>query len=161
MNKLLPNSQTAYRKIKKPMRNTIPNRIPNDLTGGLPNDYRVDNGHSSEAAYRDTYRGIDEEVYRKVPRQRLLPSLPRFTETLALLESASARRHASGEKDQEEKDHRKRSREKKKLTRRSPILIPKHISEKHLQVNAECEWLPKCLIPHEDYWDCMKHVEAL
>jgi len=79
----------AYRRIKKLWPNGIPNEMPNHLTGGLPNYYREANRYSTEAAYR-------------VDRQSL-PSRPRFTETPALLESASARRLSSGEKDQGEK----------------------------------------------------------
>jgi hypothetical protein len=91
--------------------NGIPNGIPNHLTGGLPNDYQEANGYSTEAAYRDTHREVDREVYHEVDRQSL-PCRPRFTETPALLESAFARRLSSGEKDQGEKitgnDHRTR-----------------------------------------------------
>jgi len=104
--------------IKKLWPNGIPNGIPNHLTGGLPNDYREANGYSTEAAYRDGRREVDQEVYHKVDRQSL-PSQPRFTETPALPESASARRLSLGEKDQGEKmtakDHRKRSWEKREV----------------------------------------------
>jgi len=71
------------------------NGIPNHLTGGLPNDYREVNGYSTEAAYQDGRREVDQEVYHEVDRQSL-PSRPRFTETPALLESVSARRLSSG-----------------------------------------------------------------
>jgi hypothetical protein len=98
--------------------NGIPNGIPNHLTGGLPNDYQEANGYSTEAAYRYGRREIDQEVYHEVDQQSL-PSRPRFTEILALLESASARRLSLGEKDQGEKmtakDHRKRSWEKREV----------------------------------------------
>jgi len=109
----------AYRRIKKLWPNGIPNGIPSHLTGGLPNDYPESNRYSTEAAYRDGRREVDEEVYHEVDRQSL-PSRPRFTETPALLQSASARRLSSGEKDQVRrsqekitgKDHGKRSQEK-------------------------------------------------
>jgi len=39
--------------------------------------------------------------------------------------------------------------------------VPNYITEKHLQVNANCQWLPIFLIPHEDYRYCMKYAEAL
>ena len=137
----------AYQRIKK----LWPNGMPNHLTGGLLNHYREANRHSTEAAYRE----VDREVYRKV-NQQSLPSRPRFTETPALLQSASARSLSSGEKDQGEKitgkDHRKRSREK---------IWENEYIRKHLQVNANCRWLPICLMPHEDYRYCMKHAEAL
>jgi len=104
----------AYRRIKKLWPNGIPNEIPNHLTGGLPNDYREAHGYSTKAAYRDGRR----EVYHEVDRQSL-PNRPRFNETPALLESASARRFSLGEKDQGEKmtakDHRKRSWEKREV----------------------------------------------
>ena len=76
--------------------------MPNHLTGGLLNDYREANRHSTEAAYRE----VDREVYRKV-NQQSLPSRPRFTETPALLQSASARSLSSGEKDQGENSQEK------------------------------------------------------
>jgi len=72
----------------------------------------------TKAAYRDTNREVDgevdREVYREVDRQSL-PSLPRFTETPAQLESASARRLSSGTKDQGEKITGKRSWEKQEV----------------------------------------------
>jgi len=66
---------------------------------------------SQRIVYRDTHREVDREVYREVVPQSL-PSRPRFSETPALLESASARRVSSGKKDQGEKitgkDHGRR-----------------------------------------------------
>jgi hypothetical protein len=90
--------------------------FPNHLARGLPNHYQEANGYFTEAAYRDGCREVDQEIYHEVERQSL-PSRPRFTETPALLESASARGLSLGEKDQGEKmtakDHRKRLWEKR------------------------------------------------
>ena len=56
----------AYQRIKRLWPNGIPNGIPNHLTGGLPNDYREANGYSTEAAYRDCRREVDQGVYHEV-----------------------------------------------------------------------------------------------
>jgi hypothetical protein len=136
---------------RKQWPNGIPNGIPNHLTGGLPNDYREANGYSTEAAYRDGRREVDQEVYHEVDRQSL-PSRPRFTETPALLESASARRLSLGEKDQGEKSQEKIMREARSQPRYPPRCP---------QSCAPRSSLPICLIPHEDYRYCMKHAEAL
>jgi len=39
----------------------IPNWIPNQLTRGLPNDYRETHGYSTETAYQDGLREVDQE----------------------------------------------------------------------------------------------------
>jgi len=89
----------------------LPNGIPKDQET-MAERHTERNAESpylkpTKAAYRDTHREVD---------QQSLPSQPRFTETPAQLESASARRLSSGKKDQGEKitgkDHRKRSQEK-------------------------------------------------
>jgi len=49
----------AYRRIKKPWPNGIPNVMPNHLARGLPNDYQEANRYSTEAAYRDGRREVD------------------------------------------------------------------------------------------------------
>ena len=120
----------AYGRMKELWPSTIRNGIPNHLTRGLPNDYQATNGYSTAAVYRDgcrevdqdTYQEVDQEVYHEVDQQSL-PSRPKFTETLGLLQSASARRLSSGEKDQgirsqekiTGKYHRKRSWEKQEV----------------------------------------------
>jgi hypothetical protein len=41
----------------------------NHLTGGLPNDYREANGYSTEAAYQDGRREVEQEVYHEVDQE--------------------------------------------------------------------------------------------
>jgi len=105
----------AYQRIKKLWPNSIPNVMPNHLARGLPKDYQEANGYSTEAAYRDTHQEVDQEDYREVDWQSL-PIRPRFAETSAVLESASARRLSSGRrtrgKRSQEKIRGERSQDK-------------------------------------------------
>ena len=54
--------------------------MPNHLTRGLPNDYREANGYSTEAAYRDGHREVEQERTKAIIQMT-------FTETLLNAES--------------------------------------------------------------------------
>jgi len=62
--------------------------MPNHLTRGLQNDYRETNGYSTEAAYLDGHREVDQERTEVIIR---MPSTEkRSTETLPDAESRDA-----------------------------------------------------------------------
>jgi len=112
--------------MKKPLSNGIPTGMPNHLTGGLPNHYREANGYSAEVTYQYRRSEVDQDIYHKVDRQ-CLPTQPRFTEAPGLLESASAIRLSSGEKDQGEKITGKvngRSKKSTKISTEMPTELP-------------------------------------
>jgi len=50
--------------------------MPNHLTRGLPNDYRETKGYSTEAAYRDGHRGVDQERTEAIIRMTSNETLP-------------------------------------------------------------------------------------
>jgi len=54
----LPNGIPKDQKLSP---NGIPDWMPNHLTRGLPNDYRETNGYSTETAYQDGQREVDQE----------------------------------------------------------------------------------------------------
>ena len=54
--------------------------MPILLTGGLPNDYREANGYSTETAYRDGHREVEQERTKAIIQMT-------FTETLLNAES--------------------------------------------------------------------------
>jgi hypothetical protein len=62
--------------------------MPNHLTRGLPNDYRETNGYSTEAAYRDGHREVDQERTEAIIRMTFREK--RATETLPNAESRDA-----------------------------------------------------------------------
>jgi len=187
-----PNRTTPRLEMFTEWPNGIPNGIPNHLSRGLPNDYRVVNGYSTEAAYRDGRREVDQDSlkhrrYWNQPlpedfhwgrrirwrrwqqkiigkdRGRNEKSSKISTELPTKLPTKMKSTKLPTEKQSTVLPTEKQSTEMStnKLTWRSPKLIRNHITEKHLQVHANCQWLPIYLIPHDDYRYCMKHAEAL
>jgi hypothetical protein len=59
--------------------------MPILLTRGLPNDNREGNGYSTEAAYRDGHRDVDQELTKAIIRMTVTEK--RSTETLLNAES--------------------------------------------------------------------------
>jgi len=78
----------AYRMIKKLLLNGIPNWIPILVPGGLPNDYQEANGYSTEAAYRDGHREVDQEHTEVIIRMTFRKK--RATDTLRNADSREA-----------------------------------------------------------------------
>ena len=117
----------ACRRIKELWPNGIPNGIPNHLTGSLPNDYQKANGYSTEAAYRDThqevYHKVDQEVYQvdqdslKHRRYWNQPPPEDFHRGRRIRGRRSQEKITGNDhrKISQEKDHRKRSCEKREV----------------------------------------------
>jgi hypothetical protein len=62
--------------------------MPNYISRGLPNDYREANGYSTEAAYRDVHREVDQERTEAIIRMTFTEKRP--TETLPNAEGRDA-----------------------------------------------------------------------
>jgi len=62
--------------------------MPNHISRGLPNDYREANGYSTEAAYRDGHREVNQE--RTEPIIRMTFREKQATETIPNTESRDA-----------------------------------------------------------------------
>jgi len=75
----------AYRRIKKLSPNGIPNWMTILLTRSQPNDYREANGYSTEAAYRDDHREVEQERTKAIIQMTITEK--RSTETLLNAES--------------------------------------------------------------------------
>ena len=59
--------------------------MPNHFTRGLQNDHRQDNGYSTETAYRDGHRQVDQERTEAIIQMTFTKK--RSTETLRNAES--------------------------------------------------------------------------
>jgi len=70
----------AYRRIKKQSPNGIPSWMPTLHTRDLPKDYREANRYSTEAAYRDGHREVNQERTKAMIRMTFTEK--RSTETL-------------------------------------------------------------------------------